>query len=198
MKKSKPERSRGAALLARVGARQDDIAMQVGVSRVAVIHWLKGATKPTLRARASLHATYGIPITSWDEPIIMIDKVSGHASATELPAPRVAERAIATFGRVPDGVLAKAAALEQMAHELMTKLQNEEGATPLEQAKVMASIATTLNLLAKLTGQFELGARLLTLPMWKEIERALERALANHPAAAADVATELGKLDKAA
>ncbi len=206
MKKSRPERSRGAALLARIGETQDEIARKVGVSRVAVSHWLKGATKPSLATRGRILATYPIPITSWDEPnividepIIVIDHASGRVSGTNVPTSRVTDQMIATFGEVPKrGVFAKAAALDRMAEEMMAKLQSQEGATPLEQAKVMASIASTLSLLAKLTGQYELGSRLLTLPMWKEIEQALERALANHPLAAADVATELRKLDRAA
>ena len=46
---------------------------------------------------------------------------------------------LARTGKIP-----KAVELERMAHDLMRKLHDDEIATPLEQAKVMASVSTTL------------------------------------------------------
>jgi len=61
---------------------------------------------------------------------------------------------------------------------------------------VLASVATTLGLIARITGQFELGHRIFKLPMWQRIRSALDRGLAGHPKAAESVARELRQLDE--
>jgi hypothetical protein len=61
----------------------------------------------------------------------------------------------------------------------------------------MASLSQTLVALAKVSGQMDLGARLFKLPIWKRVEKALERGLAGYPEAAASVARELRLLDEA-
>lgn len=185
-------RSLGARELQRRGKTQEAIAEKVGVSRVAVSHWLSGNTKPGAAKRAALAAAYGIPPEAWDQKIPPKAKAAAPTPAAAIVA--------AGSDPIPEGVLGKAKMLEQMAHDLMVRLQEEMRAekpesTHLEVAKVMNSVATTLNLLAKLTGQYELGSRLLKLPMWKRIEAALYAALANHPKAAADLGTHLRALE---
>lgn len=179
-------RSRGAFLLSRTGQTQDEIASHASVSRVAVSQWMNGATKPGKKKREVLSDVYGIAEEAWDEEHAPRDSVRVPSSA-----PRISSE------EIPAGVLPKAAKLEEMALRLMTELQDDPESPPLERAKVMSSVAQTLNLLAKLTGQFDLGAQLFQLPTWKNIEAALERALDKHPAAARDVAEELRKLDGA-
>ncbi len=178
------QRSHGAILLARTAQTQDAIAEKVSVSRVAVSQWRSGATKPAPKKRAVLLEQFGIPIAAWDDVPKKSQKKSVPAEPTPPPAP-LAER-------IPGDVIGKARMLEEMALEQMRDLQDPElGVTPLEKAKVMASVAATLNLLAKLTGQFDLGARLFRLPIWKRIEKALEEGLRGHPKAAAAVARSL-------
>jgi transcriptional regulator with XRE-family HTH domain len=181
-------RSRGAVLLARVGQTQEEVAARLKVSRVAVSHWLNGTTKPTRRKREIFLAQYGIPLTSWDEPPSTVEST--------VPRPRPVAEPDATMAPIPEGVIAKARALEQMAHELMQGLRDDPSATPLEKAKVMNSVASTLALLARLTGQFDLGTRLLRLPMWKRIERALEDGLRGYPDAARSVELQLRALEE--
>lgn len=176
-------RSHGAILLTRTGQTQDEIAERVGVSRVAVSHWMNGGTLPKPKKRDELLEAYGIPATAWDEEPARKERPP---SSPPMPAALTA---------VPDGVLPKAAKLEEMALRLMTELQDDLDSPPLERAKVMSSVAQTLSLLAKLTGQFDLGAQLFQLPTWKRIELALERALDKHPEAARDVAEELRRIE---
>jgi hypothetical protein len=59
----------------------------------------------------------------------------------------------------------------------------------------MKDIAHTLGVLARLTGQFDVGSRILKLPQWKRIEKALEQALTPFPDAARAVATALQALE---
>lgn len=192
-------RSRGALLLGRTGQTQDDIGAVVGVSRAAVAQWMNGSTRPGRPAREKLLATYGIPSEAWDEsarkpkaPPSETPVGSAPLEPPALPPPAQAPDPDA----VPDGVLGKAKMLEDMAHDMLRDLRADTEAFPLEKAKVMNSIAGTLNLLAKLTGQFELGARLFKLPVWKRIEQAAEKALAKHPEAAAALAGELRAVEK--
>ncbi len=187
------ERSAGAILLVRTSKTQDEIVSAmadrgVRVSRVAVSQWQNGQTKPVAAKRRLLREIFGIPEKSWDESPVAKSK-GARVAGPKAPAP-------ALHHEVPRGVLAKAAALEDDVHALMAEVRDDEEATPLERAKVLASCATTLNLLARLTGQFDLGARLFTLPIWKRIERALEVGLDGHPKAAASVAREMRRVEE--
>lgn len=184
-------RSHGARLLTKTGETQDEIAAAIGVSRVAVSNWLNGKKKPGPGSREKLEARYRVPAGSWDEePPKVAPSFPLPSSAPSLPVP-----SSAAFG---SGTLAKVAQLEQMAADLLTNLANDEESFPQEKAKVMASIAATYNLTAKLNGEFDLGSRLFKLPIWRAIEKALELALTGHPAAAAAVAREFRKLDDSA
>jgi transcriptional regulator with XRE-family HTH domain len=178
--------------LARVGSTQQEIATRVGVTHAAVNQWLSGQTRPSAQKRQTIAGIYGIAPDLWEH-------ATSDPPAPERPAP-AAERDHAPRERAPrerpaDGVLGKAHRLEQMAHELMERVQADPNATPLEQARVMASVAATLNLIAKITGQFELGARIMRLPMWRKIERAIADALQPFPEAAAAVAEAMRRLE---
>lgn len=194
-------RSRGAVMLGRTGQTQDDIGAVVGVSRAAVAQWMNGSTRPGRPAREKLLATYGIPAEAWDEsarkPKAPPSEIPDGAPLEPTASPSQLPSAPAPSpDPVPDGVLGKAKMLEDMAHDMLLDLRADTEAFPIEKARVMASIAQTLNLLAKLTGQFELGARIFKLPVWKRIEQAAEKALANHPEAAAAFAGELRAVEK--
>jgi transcriptional regulator with XRE-family HTH domain len=179
-------RSVGAVSLARTCKTQDEIAAALSCSRVAVSQWLSGTTRPGPEKRARLFELYGIPSTDWD-----VD-----AGAERAPAPPMAPSAPpkTSSGAIPDSVHGKAEMLEGMARSLLESLQevDDEGqptSTPLERAKVMSSVATTLTTIARLTGQFDVGKRLFQLPIWKAAMRTLEEALRPFPEAAAAVET---------
>jgi hypothetical protein len=179
------DRNRGSILLARTGLSQEAIATSLGgVSRVSVAHWMSGATKPNAERREQLWKLYGIPVTAWDEPAEM--------AKLEPAEPKPAGARYA----VPESVLGKASVLEQMAHDLLVDLQVNEKSTPLEKARVMASVASTLHLLAKLTGQLELGEKLLQLPQWRTVAKAIEEVLKRHPGALEDFENVMRELDE--
>ena len=175
------QRSRGALALARTGKSQTDIAAIAEVSHVAAGKWLNGTTKPVPAKRDILHEKLGIAPTLWDE------------YPEEKPKKTAAPTAAAK--REPGDVMSKAGELESMVHDLLEEVRNDARSTPLERAKVMASAAQTLGLIAKLTGQFDLGSRVMQTPIWSAIKRALKTALESHPDAAAAVARELRKLE---
>lgn len=183
-------RSKGSAGLARTGLSQQDIGARVAaktkktVSHVAVGKWLRGESKPDPDKRAALKKLFGIEPTSWDE--------AGETKSKPEPAHKKTGR---TVEPIPEGVAGKAQWLEKRVHNLMSELETDAESTPLERARVMASLASTLNLIAKITGQMDLGARFFQLPMWKNVERAIEAALEKYPDAAAAVGNALIALD---
>ncbi len=189
------QRSRGSVLLSRVTETQEQIAETCSVSRVAVSQWKTGQTKPSKPKRAVLFETYGITPTAWDEEPIAGETTMPRSkrrapkvpTGIALPRPEI---------QIPEGAIAKAQALESMAFSLLVGLTEDTESPPLERAKVMASIVPTLALLAKLTGQFELGARLFRLPIWKRIEAALAAGLRGHPKAAVACARELRAVEE--
>lgn len=178
-------RSRGAHLLARSGSTQSDVARKAGVSTVTAYNWFSGEKKPAETRRPELLKLFGIPVEAWDEPAT---KTPLRASSSSGP--------ITPVSMVPTGVLEKAQWLEDEVQKLMTEVTRDETSTPLERARILNASAVTLTLLAKLTGQYELGRRLLTLPIWKRVEQALAYGLRGHADAARSVAAELRKLDE--
>lgn len=181
------ERNRGSILLARTGLSQEAIAsgLRGGVSRVSVAHWMAGTTKPNKDRRGELRDLHGIPETAWDE---LAELARVEAASTPKAASRRDE--------IPASVFGKASMLEEMANDLLAHLRSEDSqSTPLEKARVMASVASTLHLLAKLTGQLELGEKLLQLPQWKAVARAIEEVLRRHPGALEDFEATMRGLD---
>lgn len=197
-------RSDGAIALARTSKTHEEIAKLVGVSRVAVSHWVAGTKKPAMERRSKLLELFGIQVGAWERR----DRTRASAFDRALAAAVTANVSAAdtnadTSGTSPDtvterptpnGVIAKAVELERMAHELMNKLHDDAIATPLEQAKVMASVAS-LTHLAKLTGQYDLGRRLFRLPVWARVRKALADGLRGHPEAAKSVEAELRRVE---
>ena len=195
-------RNDGAIQLARSGKTHEEIAQAVGVTRVAVGHWIAGTRKPRKEARNRLLELFGVAVDAWDRlksrgsPF----KASGHdvvagGVASAVTSGVTSVTSLVASPVVPEGVIAKAVELERMAHDLMKKLHDDEIATPLEQAKVMASVSSTLTHLAKLTGQYDLGRRLFRLPVWARIRRALADGLADFPDAAKSVEVHLRRAE---
>lgn len=199
-------RNEGAIQLARTGKTHAEIAKALGVSRVAVSHWLAGTRKPLAPGRNRILEVFGIALDAWDRHAVRASPfkpsptgahVSAVTSLVTSPVTSVTSPVTSvTEAIVPHGIIPKAVELERMAHDLMKKLHDDEIATPLEQAKVMASVSTTLTHLAKLTGEYDLGRRLMRLPIWLRIRRALHDALVNHPEAAARVDEEMRRVEE--
>lgn len=180
-------RNNGAVLLARTGQTQDAIAAEVGVSRVAVSHWMTGTKRPSGASRKVLAERFRVPIEAWDEEAPK-RKARAATAAPDLAAPEAARP-------VPDGVLAMADELMADIRHGLDELRQDPDALPLEKARVRASLGQTLAILGKVTGAFDLGSRFFRLPIWREIEGALGRGLAGHPEAAAAVARELRRVE---
>ena len=184
-------RSQGSvALRRRVGRElsQEAVASAVGVSRVTVSNWMNGTKRPAPAKRDRIRELYGIEPSSWD---------AAPAKVPKADAPPPLRAPGETREVTPDSVLEQAADLERRARVLLEDLDNDAEATPLERAKVMNSVTQTLALIAKITGQFDLGQRFFRLPVWREIERALERGLHGHPDAASAVGRELRLVEQA-
>jgi transcriptional regulator with XRE-family HTH domain len=176
-------RTAGARDLARLGKTQAAIALKIGVSRIAVQQWLSGTTRPNDEKRAKICDAFGIAAALWDAPL-------------QLRA--TAEQAIVAnggaFKSTPD-LLSKSKELENMIYKLMDQIDADQAGTHQERSKSMASCTQTLAIIAKLTGQFDLGKRIFQLPQWKQIEKTFEHVLMNYPDAAAALAIELRKLE---
>src|SRR5262249_11776409 len=52
----------------RSGKSQEQVAAELGVSRVAVTYWASGKRKPNTAKRADLFRVLSIPEAAWDEP----------------------------------------------------------------------------------------------------------------------------------
>ena len=177
-------RTEGARGLAKLGMTFDAIGKKLGVSAQAVHKWSVCESRPSPRLRIELAAKFGIATESWDVEFIPA-LPSSHPQQAEAPQPLRSEQ----------DLLSKSKELENMIYRLMARIDDDDSATYLEQSKALSSCAQTLSILAKVTGQFDLGKRIFQLPQWKQITKAFERALADHPEAAAALAIELRKLD---
>lgn len=177
----KPDRNQGAAMLARTGKTQTDIASEMNVSVVTAHDWFHSEKRPGAANRTRLRELYKVPEPSWDLP----------AETKRVPVASAAGDDAKAIG----GAFAMSRELEEMARIQIEQLRNDEESSPLERARVMASIASTLNVLAKVTGQYDLGRRMLSLPIWKRIEEELAIALRDHPKAARAVAERFEQLE---
>ena len=202
-------RNDGAIQLARTGKTHAEIAKAIGVSRVAVSHWLAGTRRPLAPGRHRLLEVFDVAIDAWDRitpRVLPFTQSTNGAAHGTVSSPGTTAGTTGTSGTsdvpavaeaiIPHGVIPKAIELERMAHQLMRKLHDDPIATPLEQAKVMASISTTLTHLAKLTGEYDLGRRLLRLPLWERIRAVLREALNDFPDAAKSVEAGLRRLEE--
>jgi transcriptional regulator with XRE-family HTH domain len=182
-----PGRSRGAVLLARTGRTQAEIAEACGVSRALAGFWTAGTKRPGRDKRERLLVAFNIPPGAWDEP------ASAPVAARVTSAPHAPPASPSSAGWGGGEVLEQAAKLEAMAGKMLADLGADPSSSPLEKAKVLSSIASTLAVLAKITGD-DLERRFLTLPIWRRIERVLEETLRDYPAAAAQMSESLERL----
>lgn len=177
------DRSKGAVLLTRVGSTQDAIAQKLDVSPSIVAHWQVGSRRPGMPNRKLLFETYGIPLESWDE------------APSASPLARAVETPEAITAGTAQTVAVRATALEAAADSLMTFVTVEGNATPHERAKVINSLAHTLNNLRRLKGEAMPEGKVLRHPQWVALKEAVLRALARHPAARLDVISALETIE---
>lgn len=190
------QRSRGSQALASCGKPQTIVATEMEVSKVTVHHWVSGQKKPSSAKRDAAKKLYGIDPTWWDE------KPTKRKAATAPSSPSPEPSKVPASG---DGANAEAAG---GAFEMARSLQREAQAqldelktvgtewTAGERVRVMQGLAQTINVLSKLTGDYELGRRLTSLPIWKQIEQAIYSALKQHPDAAKAVANALEAIER--
>ncbi|NUP05531.1 MAG: helix-turn-helix transcriptional regulator [Polyangiaceae bacterium] len=192
-------RSGGATALLRTGKTLVEIATEVGVSKSLVHYWVTGDKNPGKDKRERLLELYGIPVTDWDVDASTPPKTPPRAIPAAPPPIRV-ESVAESVG----GAFAMARELQQSAEGLLRTLR-EQGETdgdghkptPLERAKVMASLSTTIVALGKMTGDYDISRRLTKLPLWRRLETELAAALRGHPEAARAVAEVFERLDAA-
>jgi len=165
MSKRDAVRTVGGYELARTGKAQTQIAVEVGVSKVTVHQWISGEKRPGKPMREKLMAIFGIRRGGMDveyKPIVPPPKES-------------TERAL--DGGEDDEAMQMARALQRQVRTQLDDLEaNGETWTKAEKAQVMQRLASSVNVLAKTTGQYELGRRILSLPIWKKIEAELFEA----------------------
>ncbi|MDB4996734.1 MAG: hypothetical protein JWM74_4166 [Myxococcaceae bacterium] len=182
------QRNRGAVMLARNGKTQDVIASRLQkrglkVSRVTVSHWLGGRRKPTTEKRPILRDEFGIPLKAWDK-LPKAEDMLLSPSAPKKSAPT--SSAVPPPAVLMTGARGKAEVLEQMANEWLESLRADALAeVPKlsfeERVTVAEKVSRIIVHLAKLTGELDISTRLLKLPIWAQVRRALTEGLRGHP-----------------
>lgn len=188
-------RSRGSVAIAACGKPQTVIASEMGVSKVTVHHWTSGQKKPSVDARARAKKLYGIDPAWWDEK--PIKKKAKAATDVVANVPSLMRDGDGENAEAAGGPFFMARSLQREAQAQLDELTTAGSEwTAGERVRVMQGLAQTINVLSKLTGDYELGRRLTSLPLWKQIEQAIYGALKAHPEAAKAVASALDALDR--
>jgi len=195
-------RSRGSVALSRVGKSAAQVAKELGCSRPLVTYWLQGEREPSVRFREMMAERYGLAVGLWDEPLLLgaTEAMSGPpktrpAVIGALQRPISAPPVDGVAAIVAGGPFAMARELTLMAESQIRSLREDDDSTPLERAKVMASLATTIRTLAGITGDYDLSKRLTKLPLWRRLETELGAVLRKWPDAAQAVAELFERLD---
>jgi transcriptional regulator with XRE-family HTH domain len=173
-------RNRGALALARTGKTATQIGVDLGVSAQTVSRWLKGEKKPSPERRALIAQLYKVPSAWWDEagaaasrrPKKGDDAEAGSAPPSGNPPPGEPPTAA-----VVGGSFGMAYELEQYARQEIEKLRQDPESSPLERARVMAAIAGALNVLARITGEYDLWRKLTRTAVWRRVEHELKEGL---------------------
>lgn len=166
-------RSKGAILLSRTQASQDEIGAVAGASRVAASHWLNGTTKPNPERRQRIHSRWPAVVPqSWDEPW------EGDAETPRTRTP------------IPRGLAGKRQYIENIIDDLLQSANSRKDITEAERATVAHKCTMTLKELARMPA----GA-LSEHPDWAELEAAIARILKAHPEAAQAFEDEMARLE---
>lgn len=190
------ERSEGALALRRrlPAGGQVAAARALGVSQGQLSKILAGTKQASPEFQRKALELYSVPLEDWGRAAGAVGVAATDPARPRAPRPPAPDAAEA--GTVAS-VRAKAARMEAMVQDLLDAV-GADGSTPLEQARVMASAASTLALLGKLTGEvLELSERqILRSPAWRRVEGAVLEALGDHPAALEAVVGALARLEE--
>jgi hypothetical protein len=193
-------RSAGGYALSRTGKAQAQIASEVGVSKVSAHGWMVGNYRPGPAMRAKMRDLYGIPLEAWDEPYgprrkkpaLAVAPAPAPAADVPPPPPSGPIARATSDADEAGGAFVMARSLQRQAQAQLDALEKAgEEWTPAEKAQVMQRLASTVNVLAKLTGQYEMGRRMMRLPIWKQLEFEMFEALRPFPDASRAVAERL-------
>lgn len=164
---------------------------------MAVSRWISGDRSPNDAMRILIEAKFSIPIDSWEQPTgsaYVAPKVA--KQPPDIVIPTATHESESLFVNDNDPIMAEVRTCRLLAQALLRDIQSAD-VTPMERSKVLASALAALERASKLTGENHLsGAKLLKMPFWKRVEKALADGLKGHPEAAAAVERELRKLDE--
>jgi transcriptional regulator with XRE-family HTH domain len=162
-------------LLARLTLPLKDIAEALGVGESIVKRWSCGDSIPGARMRDKLSLSLKIPADAWfvDANVTMTVE---RGSAEE------------------PGLMADVPAIRKEVQSLMKSVRDDPESPPLERAKVLASCASTIAILGKMTGDFDNNRNFLKLPAYKRIKAAMERTLKPWPEALLALGRELREI----
>jgi transcriptional regulator with XRE-family HTH domain len=190
-KKSRKPRSRGAFELARQGLTDDQVATRLDVDRTQVTRWRNGERAPDVGWRSALLREFGIAPEAWSEPVSAPADEPVSAPADQPPAPP---------RRPPDQIIdvrSRALRMQRDLDGLLDQLELDASATPHERAKVLASAATVITALGKLTGEAQdVGeSKIVKLPAFRRIVERFLDSLRPWPDAGRAVADSLEEWD---
>jgi transcriptional regulator with XRE-family HTH domain len=186
------KRSKGAVSLGRVGATQVEIAEVAQRSQTAVSFWLNGVKKPDSAARRRLAERWSIDAAWWDEYPTVPGTVIFAPSVRPVAAP-----AATSAGDAPMSVHEEATRVMAQLRRLQDEVEHDEDTYPEKKAKMFASIATSLNVLGRLTGHsLDISeTRIVRTPQFGRVMARIEEALNPWPEAMRAVAEALKELD---
>ena len=204
-------RNQGSMALLRVGRSQTEISAALGVANSTTSRICAGAIRPSAELRKKIHDVFRIDPSLFDRELEpergKLAAAPGRPVAASRERPGAVSRRRPTDALEPPpepagdpfdavSVLDKAAELRELVSDLLATVKRDPSATPIEKARVMQSTAATLNVLAKLTGEYELGRRIFKLPIWRKIEACFTATLRPYPEAASALAAALEKLER--
>lgn len=193
------QRTLGSVALAKAGHSGEQIARVTGAKYSTVNNWLMGHRKPGRAMRLKLLDQFAIPEDDWDKPIdYQPPGLMATLASTPIP-PRHASAPPVAVELVPTGadVRGELYNLLEQVKTFRHSVQSDPVLTLSEKAKVLGSCGATLGLLYRMTG----GAadipesKILKLPSWQRVERAIVEALEPWPEALRAVGEALKGLD---
>lgn len=174
-------RTSGALQFARRVSNQSEFAKKIGVQQGTVSKWANGDMVPTIEFRAIIFRELEIPETDWD----VYPELQAKAPANEpIRARRRPVREIAED-------------LESFVTSVMRRVQDDRMATPVEQAKVAATLAQSLMLLGRISGETSqmTEAAILKLPTFRRVMKDLLDALTPWPEAMKAIVDKMGEIE---
>lgn len=176
-------RSRGAVMFAQLGHTQAVLSVRLGVSTGIVAMWNSGQRKPGLANRKLLLEKFKIPIEAWDEePTRPHDPPSSSRPA----APAWGENTVT--GQVEG--------LERFVANTLERVRTDTELSPLEQAKCMSLLTSSLERLRRLKGEAATELQVLKHAKWLEVKSIVLTALEAHPDALDSVIDALQDLER--